>query len=112
MITIAQVIVLGWVHTHPRQTCFLSSVDLHTHCGYQTMLDEAVAVVLAPTDPRRRVGVFQLTQPEGLGLVQRCRERGFHPHDTAPSGQELYAESSHVSFAEGVQFRVVDLRNK
>lgn len=29
------VITLGWVHTHPRQTCFLSSVDLHTHCGYQ-----------------------------------------------------------------------------
>lgn len=43
------IITLGWVHTHPRQTCFLSSVDLHTHCGYQSMLEEAVAVVLAPT---------------------------------------------------------------
>ena len=26
---------LGWIHTHPTQTCFLSSVDIHTHCGYQ-----------------------------------------------------------------------------
>ena len=26
---------LGWIHTHPTQTCFLSSVDVHTHCGYQ-----------------------------------------------------------------------------
>ena len=28
------VCVLGWIHTHPSQTAFLSSVDLHTHCGY------------------------------------------------------------------------------
>ncbi len=26
---------LGWIHTHPSQSCFLSSVDVHTHCGYQ-----------------------------------------------------------------------------
>ena len=32
------------------QTCFLSSVDVHTHCGYQTMLDEAIAIVMAPSD--------------------------------------------------------------
>lgn len=29
---------LGWIHTHPTQTCFLSSVDVHTQCGYQVML--------------------------------------------------------------------------
>lgn len=33
-------IVLGWIHTHPRHTCFMSSVDMHTHCGFQTMLPE------------------------------------------------------------------------
>ena len=26
---------LGWVHTHPTQSCFLSSIDVHTQCGYQ-----------------------------------------------------------------------------
>ncbi|KAG0579254.1 hypothetical protein KC19_4G085600 [Ceratodon purpureus] len=26
---------LGWIHTHPKQTCFMSSVDLHTHYSYQ-----------------------------------------------------------------------------
>ena len=30
---------LGWIHTHPTQTCFLSSVDVHTHCGYQVGLE-------------------------------------------------------------------------
>jgi STAM-binding protein len=28
---------LGWIHTHPSQTCFMSSIDLHTHYSYQVM---------------------------------------------------------------------------
>jgi hypothetical protein len=34
--------------THPSQTAFLSSVDLHTHCSYQLMMPEALAIVCAP----------------------------------------------------------------
>lgn len=34
--------------THPTQTAFLSSVDLHTHCSYQMMLPEAIAIVCSP----------------------------------------------------------------
>jgi len=34
--------------THPTQTAFLSSVDLHTHSSYQLMLPEAIAIVCAP----------------------------------------------------------------
>lgn len=41
--------VLGWIHTHPTQTCFMSSRDLHTHCGYQVMMPEAIAIVCAPS---------------------------------------------------------------
>lgn len=41
--------VLGWIHTHPTQTCFMSSRDLHTHCGYQTMMPESIAIVCAPS---------------------------------------------------------------
>jgi hypothetical protein len=25
-----ELIPMGWIHTHPTQTCFLSSVDIHT----------------------------------------------------------------------------------
>lgn len=42
-------LTLGWIHTHPTQTCFMSSVDLHTHCSYQLMLPEAIAIVMAPS---------------------------------------------------------------
>ena len=46
-------LTFGWIHTHPSQSCFLSSVDLHTHCSYQLMLPEAIAIVCAPKhDPK------------------------------------------------------------
>lgn len=41
--------ILGWIHTHPSQTCFMSSRDLHTHCGYQVMMPESIAIVCAPS---------------------------------------------------------------
>lgn len=41
-------LVLGWIHTHPTQTCFMSSRDLHTHAGYQVMMPESIAIVCAP----------------------------------------------------------------
>lgn len=42
-------LMLGWIHTHPTQTCFMSSRDLHTQSGYQVMLPESIAIVCAPT---------------------------------------------------------------
>jgi STAM-binding protein len=39
---------LGWIHTHPTQSCFLSSRDLHTHGGYQVQMAESIAIVCAP----------------------------------------------------------------
>lgn len=33
-------ITLGWIHTHPSQTAFLSSIDLHTQAAYQRMIPE------------------------------------------------------------------------
>ncbi|ETV82773.1 hypothetical protein, variant 1 [Aphanomyces astaci] len=47
-------LTLGWIHTHPSQTCFLSSVDIHTQCGFQSMLSEAIAIVVAPRDPVKK----------------------------------------------------------
>jgi STAM-binding protein len=41
-------IQLGWIHTHPTQTCFMSSRDLHTQAGYQVMMPESIAIVCAP----------------------------------------------------------------
>eukprot|EP00947_MAST-08B_sp_MAST-8B-sp1_P005935 g5935.t1 len=101
-------IILGWIHTHPSQSCFLSSVDLHTHCGFQTQLDEAIAIVLAPKDRRKTVGVFRLHHPDppGLKTIQKCPLRGFHQHDTS---FPIYHEVNHVTFNHG-RFETIDMR--
>ncbi|GAA6022009.1 hypothetical protein JCM10207_002405 [Rhodosporidiobolus poonsookiae] len=88
---------LGWIHTHPTQSCFLSSRDLHTHSGYQCMLAEAVAVVCAPRF-KPAVGVFRMTDPPGLGTIMRCTTTGtFHEHPDLP----LYTRRRRVGALQG-----------
>eukprot|EP00879_Flechtneria_rotunda_P011852 GHRR01012381.1.p1 GENE.GHRR01012381.1~~GHRR01012381.1.p1 ORF type:complete len:507 (+),score=181.90 GHRR01012381.1:331-1851(+) len=101
-----ELVPLGWIHTHPTQTCFLSSVDIHTQCGYQTMLEEAVAIVMAPTDSKQRCGIFRLATPAGLEHVQRCPYKGFH----SQCNSSVYELSGHVYLSPGVKHEVVDLR--
>ncbi|PGH11696.1 hypothetical protein AJ79_04719 [Helicocarpus griseus UAMH5409] len=103
--------MLGWIHTHPSQTCFMSSRDLHTQSGYQTMLAESIAIVCAPSkDPDW--GVFRLTDPPGLKCVLACTQPGlFHPH----AEDDIYTDAlrpGHVFEAKGLQYETVDLRNR
>jgi STAM-binding protein len=39
------IILLGWIHTHPAYDVFLSSVDMHNQYEYQNMLPEVLAIV-------------------------------------------------------------------
>ncbi|KAE9992576.1 hypothetical protein Vi05172_g11497 [Venturia inaequalis] len=102
---------LGWIHTHPTQTCFMSSRDLHTHGGYQVQLAESIAIVCAPSKTPD-VGVFRLTDPPGLKTILGCRATGlFHPHDV----DNIYCDATrpgHVAELEGLEFELVDLRPK
>ncbi|XP_048843929.1 AMSH-like protease [Brienomyrus brachyistius] len=96
-------LTLGWIHTHPTQTAFLSSVDLHTHCSYQLMLPEAIAIVCAPK--HNDTGVFRLTSP-GMAEVGNCRMKGFHPHSKDPP---LFSICKHV-VVKDTKTMVLDLR--
>ncbi|XP_037952533.1 STAM-binding protein [Teleopsis dalmanni] len=98
-------ITLGWIHTHPSQTAFLSSVDLHTHCSYQMMMSEAIAIVCAPK--YQTTGFFNLTQNYGLDYIAQCRQTGFHPH---PNDPPLFMEAQHIQIDSHTQIEVVDLR--
>lgn len=53
-------IVVGWIHTHPTQSCFMSSRDLHTHAGYQVMMPESIAIVCAPRSTPSSVELFAI----------------------------------------------------
>lgn len=101
--------MLGWIHTHPTQTCFMSSRDLHTHCGYQVMLPESIAIVCAPSK-EPDWGVFRLTDPPGLKTVLNCTQTGlFHPH----AEDNIYTGAlrpGHVFEVNGLEYETVDLR--
>ncbi|KAL1194721.1 AMSH-like ubiquitin thioesterase 3 [Cardamine amara subsp. amara] len=101
---------LGWIHTHPTQTCFMSSVDLHTHYSYQIMLPEAVAIVMAPTDESTPHGIFHLSDPSGVSVIRNCQQRGFHPHEESEDGNPIYEHCSHVFLNAKVKYEVLDLR--
>ncbi|XXG65238.1 hypothetical protein AAC387_Pa05g2993 [Persea americana] len=101
---------LGWIHTHPTQSCFMSSIDLHTHYSYQIMLPEAIAIVMAPKDSSRKHGIFRLTAPGGMSVIRQCPQRGFHPHQQPLDGGPIYDHCSDVYMNPSLKFDVIDLR--
>ncbi|KAM7188261.1 hypothetical protein V8F20_010638 [Naviculisporaceae sp. PSN 640] len=104
--------VIGWIHTHPTQTCFMSSRDLHTQAGYQVMMPESIAIVCAPRH-EPSWGIFRLTHPPGLNHVLQCEHNDtFHQH----SIDNLYVEigqqpATHVYESSSLDFSVTDLRD-
>uniref|UniRef100_A0A8C9SMS3 STAM binding protein a n=1 Tax=Scleropages formosus TaxID=113540 RepID=A0A8C9SMS3_SCLFO len=96
-------ITLGWIHTHPTQTAFLSSVDLHTHCSYQIMLPESIAIVCSPKF--NETGYFRLTD-YGMEEISSCKQKGFHPHPKEPP---LFSAGGHVTITDS-KVTVLDLR--
>jgi len=100
-------VCLGWIHTHPSQTAFLSSVDMHTHYPNQLILPESVAIVCS--DKYKETGYFMLTPEHGMKVIGNCRLKGFHPHQNNPP---LFEECSHVIVTKDQNAQVVDWRNK
>lgn len=103
-----ELVCLGWIHTHPTQSCFLSSVDMHTTLSYQRMLPNAVAIVVAPTDRNLPVGVWRLTE-FGIMEVGRCKLGGFHDH----KGKEAFSVIvDDVTWDPSLKVVVVDQRDQ
>lgn len=103
--------ILGWIHTHPTQSCFLSSIDLHTQNSYQIMLPEAVAIVCAPQH-EPSWGVFRLTNPPGIDIIKNCQlSLSFHPHPE-PNLYKTAHMPGHVLIKESLPFKMEDLRNR
>ncbi|KAL7799261.1 hypothetical protein V8C37DRAFT_154973 [Trichoderma ceciliae] len=104
-------LMLGWIHTHPTQTCFMSSRDLHTHAGYQVMMPESIAIVCAPRYNEH--GIFRLTHPPGLDHVLNCsRTETFHQHSIDNLYREANHPHGHVYESDKMPLQVVDLRMK
>nr|CAB3266634.1 STAM-binding protein-like [Phallusia mammillata] len=100
-------ICLGWIHTHPSQTAFLSSVDLHTHYPYQCLMSESVAIVCS--GKFNEIGYFMLTPHHGMNVIGKCSKPGFHPHNTNPA---LFETCDHVQTTTSQTAQIIDWRNK
>ncbi|KAK4429830.1 AMSH-like ubiquitin thioesterase 2 [Sesamum alatum] len=101
---------IGWIHTHPSQSCFMSSIDLHTQYTYQVMVPEAVGIVMAPTDESRKYGIFRLSDPDGMRILRECRETGFHPHKETSNGSPIYEDCTNIVFNPNLRLEIFDLR--
>ncbi|KAJ1326093.1 STAM-binding protein [Microdochium nivale] len=103
-------LMIGWIHTHPTQTCFMSSRDLHTHAGYQIMLPESIAIVCAPTKQPDH-GIFRLTNPPGLPHILNCEQSAtFHQHSIDNLYTSVERPQGHVLQDDRLSFTLVDLR--
>jgi proteasome lid subunit RPN8/RPN11 len=100
---------LGWIHTHPSQSCFLSSIDLHTHFSYQLMLPESIAIVLSPLH-QPNSGIFNCTH-DGMRALTNCSRSGFHQHNES---FPLFGLASHYYWDSEPSRKaiIIDLRKK
>lgn len=103
-----ELLLLGWIHTHPTQSCFMSSVDLHTQNSYQIMLKESIAIVCAPTKSPSW-DIYRLTDPNGISIIRSCPKSSFHPHPE-PNLYTSYMSHGHVVMSNSMAFKVADLR--
>ena len=99
--------MLGWIHTHPTHSSFMSSIDLHTHIEYQIQLPESIAIVCSLLN--NETDIFHLT-PDGLRLIRNCKAIGFHDHaDVCTSS--IYEKTTHVILDNESFTEIDDMRN-
>ena len=102
---------LGWIHTHPSQTAFLSSVDMHTQFGIQMLMPQAIAIVCSI---KYNEDKFLKLTKLGLDQVQKSLSQGvtqsmnFHSYDEKSQMQEDC--SGLVEIDNSLKLEVVDQR--
>ena len=97
--------LLGFIHTHPRMTSFLSSVDLHTLRDYACDNKSMVSIVLVPE--RNTSTAFVLTNL-GHEKLAKCKKKSFHKHNE--NVKNWYKEATHALPDEYLAVTLKDFR--
>ena len=98
------VVQVGWIHTHPSHSTFLSSIDVHTQYRLQRDIPEAVAIVHSHRDGQ--TGYFRLTE-RGMRDIANCQEDGFHE---GCARAENWGTVQTLSATDLVNIKAIDLR--
>ncbi len=96
-------VVIGWIHTHPTQDAFLSSVDMHMHCSYQVGTPTATTTRSLPSQCLRvclivTPVVFTRGGRYRYGTVQSQQHRHISPHHSSGTRQHSLLPPLGVSF--------------
>eukprot|EP01086_Lenisia_limosa_P018115 TRINITY_DN971_c0_g2_i1.p1 TRINITY_DN971_c0_g2~~TRINITY_DN971_c0_g2_i1.p1 ORF type:complete len:341 (+),score=86.77 TRINITY_DN971_c0_g2_i1:566-1588(+) len=75
-----KLIEMGYIHTHPKHGCRLSSIDQHNQAYYEAHVREAISVVDAHMGGTLERGYFRLTYT-GRQFLKTCKKSGFHEHE-------------------------------
>uniref|UniRef100_A0A8C1MP02 STAM binding protein b n=1 Tax=Cyprinus carpio TaxID=7962 RepID=A0A8C1MP02_CYPCA len=87
--------------THPTQTAFLSSADLHTHSYSFRNFDVNIFTIRVHLF---RTGYLRLTD-YGMEEISTCTQKGFHPHPKEPP----FTGGNHIRITEST-VSMLDLR--
>ena len=98
------VVQVGWIHTHPSHSTFLSSIDVHTQYRLQSDIPGAVAIVHSHRDGQ--TGHFRLTE-RGMLDIANCRQDGFHE---GCARSENWGTVQTCSLKDPVSIKAIDLR--
>jgi STAM-binding protein len=100
-------ITLGWIQTHPTQTAFLSSIDLHTQLRLQHDLPEAIAIVCSTR--HHRTEYLTIIPGQAMTYMRACKLNGFnfHHHSTK---FPLYQTATHLQDDPATKTQLIDLR--
>jgi STAM-binding protein len=120
-------VIGGWIHTHPTQTCFLSSVDLHCQVdvfGDLSGLPANVSRIALVVAPLHTIAAYVMTDA-GTSSIRSCSQgQTFHLHkqhehvsydskaDSPPWESAWYVDGFRSGYAVPTDesLRVVDLR--
>ncbi|KAL9645911.1 hypothetical protein ABK040_001020 [Willaertia magna] len=119
-----EIISIGWIHTHPIQNAFLSSIDLRTHFGYQTTLKESFAMVFSKME--NKISTFRIkdeysnnNKDSYLNGMEKLkfifRENiywGMDKHEYLEEDEILYENCKHVfiSYDYNIPYQIIDKR--
>ena len=98
-------ILVGWIHTHPIYDTFMSSIDVHTQYTIQKDVPEAFAIVCATEKGKNEC--YRLTQ-QGMKDVAECHIGGFHEG----CGENTNWEAIKKPELYDIQIEVTDLRSE
>jgi len=108
--------VVGWYHSHPGFSCWLSGVDINTQQSFEALSERAVAVVVDPIQSVKGkvvIDAFRLINPNVMVLGQEPRQTTSNlGHLQKPSIQALIHGLNRHYYSISINYRKNELEQK